>query len=297
MKHPKLIKIADIPLEQIEVVDRQRPVSDAGVEGLRASIETIGLQSEIHVRKPTKKDGLYRLILGGHRLEAFRQMGRETIPAKIIECTLEAARLMEVDENLARADLQPLDLCVFLHRRKTIYEKAYPETQQGVAGSAARWGATDTMSVASFVPNTAQKTGLSQRHVRRLVEVGGSLTEEDVSALRAAATDPMLADLLALAKCKTAKARSAACKAFSEGKVKNVRAALAPKPKAEPKNAEQEQEKALDAAFKRAGKRVKRRFVEEHATELVRLLDEISRGEEDGQVLTFPGRKRGGEHE
>ena len=86
MRPPRLIEIKDIPLDDIDTSNRLRPVSETAVKSLTHSIETLGLQSEIQVRK-IKKTGKLRLIAGGHRLAAFRAMGRTEIPAKIWDCT------------------------------------------------------------------------------------------------------------------------------------------------------------------------------------------------------------------
>ena len=83
--------ITELPLASIEVgTDRARDLDPAWVEGLAGSIEAQGLFQPIRVRP--NGEG-YRLVLGYHRLEAFRLLGRETIPATLTEAGDDAAKL------------------------------------------------------------------------------------------------------------------------------------------------------------------------------------------------------------
>jgi len=77
----KLLSTAEIRIRDIDMSDRLRPVSEVAVISLMASIEEIGLQSEVHVRKIRHQGGRLRLIAGGHRVEALRRMGCTSIAA------------------------------------------------------------------------------------------------------------------------------------------------------------------------------------------------------------------------
>ncbi len=112
-------KIQRIPVADIEVdaEHRLRPVSDAGVQSLMASIEELGvIKDAIHVRKKRRATGESLVLMaGGHRLEAAKRLGWETIPARIwADATDDFARLMEIDDNLSGSDLSNLELSVFL---------------------------------------------------------------------------------------------------------------------------------------------------------------------------------------
>ena len=97
-------EILELPLASIEVgSDRARDLDPAWAEGLAGSIDTQGLMQPIVVRP---LDGRYGLVAGLHRLEAFRLLGRETIPAVLHALfTADEAKLAEVMENLARNEL------------------------------------------------------------------------------------------------------------------------------------------------------------------------------------------------
>ena len=49
------------------------------------------------------------LVIGLHRLEAMKQLGKTTIPCFILEGDERDARMCEISENLHRADLEPVE--------------------------------------------------------------------------------------------------------------------------------------------------------------------------------------------
>lgn len=200
MKTPVERDTTQVPLADIIVRSRLRPVSDAAVESLIASIGELGVMKDaVHLRK--RKEGLF-LMAGAHRLEAATRLGWATIPAKIwADVTDDWALLMEVDDNIAGAELNPLDTAVFLATRKKVYERLHPEAKRGGdRKSAAFSDQTDMMSVRSFAKATAEKFGIDERHVRRLVSLGGSLEPQEAMDLRAALRQVTLKDLGDIAK-------------------------------------------------------------------------------------------------
>src|SRR5690349_7292916 len=94
-----------IAIDDITIGDR-RAVNAAAVKRLADSIDQIGLRHPITVREKGEK---YLLVAGRHRLEAFRKLGREFVPASIVKRTNDEARLWEISENLHRADLTKLE--------------------------------------------------------------------------------------------------------------------------------------------------------------------------------------------
>lgn len=270
MGDAKLIGIEELPIEKVEFGERVRPVSEAALESLIASINEIGhMADEIHVRK--MKGGVYKLIAGGHRLAAAHCLDWTTIRAKVWECSATWARLWELDDNLAHAELDALELATFLAERKRVYLKLHPEkaTFAG-AGAAARWDATDTMSLASTI---AEKRGISERHVYRLLAAGEALNHNQIRWLRDAPKRPTLADLQAIAKEGDEHERSQAIIAFSNGEAPTVKKALAArKVKVAVKDPVELEHHGLLNAFRRASKEAKRRFVRDMADELRALL-------------------------
>nr|WP_283258334.1 ParB N-terminal domain-containing protein [Pseudomonas sp. GX19020] len=253
-------------IADIIVGDRLRPVSEAGVESLIASIKETGVMKDaIHIRK--KKDGKLVLIAGGHRLEAASRLGWEEIEAKIwTDVTDDWARLMEVDDNLAGAEMNALDTAIFLAERKRLYEKLHPETRAGVAGAAARWDATEPGSVA-FVTATAEKFGLSDRQIRKIVAAGSSLSRDEVRDLRAAKAPVTLKDLTEISRISEDHERSMVVMKLTGGKAKNaadarkqIEAEEGRAPTVDPKKKSEDEFRALAGAWKRAGAVARRRF-------------------------------------
>lgn len=183
-----------IPIERIDASRRLRPVDDASVGALAASMQAVGLLHPITVRQ--KPHGDYALICGGHRLAAANRLWWETIPAVVRACSEAEAELIEAEENLATAELSALDLALHLAAQKRRHLELYPQTRQGVAGGLARQGQQRTH--VSAAESIAAKRGLSLRHIRRFLAVGNHIAPEAVSALRIAPKEPSYRELAAL---------------------------------------------------------------------------------------------------
>lgn len=94
-----------VAIDEIDIGDGRREVETAVVKRLADSIDSIGLQHPITVRRKGER---YALIAGRHRIEAFKKLGREHIPASIVTMTNSDARMWEIAENLHRAELTKL---------------------------------------------------------------------------------------------------------------------------------------------------------------------------------------------
>ena len=147
---------------------RLRALRPDVVAQLAESIRARGLINAITVR-PRGEHG-YWLIAGLHRFEAVRQLKHEAIRSVVLE-GLEAAdaELLEIDENLIRADLSPAERALHIGRRKELYEAQHPETKQGGAPGAGQGKGKSykEANLASFQEDTANKTQQSTRKVRR----------------------------------------------------------------------------------------------------------------------------------
>ncbi len=302
MRPPRLIEVREIPLDDIDTSNRLRPVSETAVKSLAHSIETQGLLSEIQVRK-IKKTGKLRLIAGGHRIAAFRALGHAAIPAKIWDCTDDWADLAEIDDNLAHAELNTLDLAVFLARRKEVYERAYPETKAATGADlvAKRWDTADNMSVVSFVTATADKMGVDERTIRRLVAAARTLGPREIKELRDAPKRVSLSDLQEIAKCGDPTDRYEICRALGDGTAKSAKEVLARKktPGSAAKGPVETALGKLGDAFARAPKEARRRFVGDHRDELLELLGQEAPVESDetpeteAEIVPFTTKRAG----
>ena len=279
MADPVLLQQHTVLVADVVVGRRLRPVSAAAVESLAASVAETGvLQAAIHVRK--KKDGSLHLIAGAHRLAMAAQLGWTEIEAKVwTDVTDDWARMMEIDDNLAGAEMNALDTAVFLATRKAVYERLHPEAKRGFTGGKARQGQlTDIMSVASFAATAAEKFGLTDRHVRRLIAAGSALHPDQITALRSAPGPVTLADLQALAKADAVQ-RNAAVTAFAEGRVKKLAQALKPVSSTTVKATVEGGFKALRDAWARASKADRKKFLGVEGKVIFDLLREIREGD------------------
>ncbi|WP_126976496.1 ParB/RepB/Spo0J family partition protein [Frigidibacter oleivorans] len=271
MKTPILIQTSRVAVADVREISRLRPVSEAGVQSLIASIAETGVMKDaIHLRK--KKDGTLVLIAGAHRLEAARRLGWEEIEAKVwADVTDDWARLMEIDDNLAGAEMNALDTAVFLARRKEVYERLHPETKHGGDRRSAVFQA-DTMSVRSFAAATAEKFNLTDRHVRRMIAAGSALTPHDVKRLRDAPGAVTLADLQVIGKAEYGE-RMDIVAALAEGRAKSAAAArkrlrVEAGVEAPVKDPVDTQFRALSDAWTRAGAAARKRFLFEFARDI-----------------------------
>jgi len=122
-----------IRLDRIIVADRLRPVDLAAVDMLAVSIGEGELNTPITVR-PLRVDGddmVYGLVTGAHRYAALEKLGRVEIDCTIRDLTDDQARMVEIDENLIRRGLTPLERAVFLDQRLMLWMRLHPERSTG----------------------------------------------------------------------------------------------------------------------------------------------------------------------
>jgi ParB family transcriptional regulator, chromosome partitioning protein len=225
MQIPEKIAIADIDDSQ-----RLRPVKESEVELIAVSIDERGLTQPIVVRPVNNLIGQYILVVGAHRLAAMRLLGwtELTVGEQVIvrEMDETTARIMEIDENVARHELNPLDRALFLAERKRLYDLARGETRgrkrkdvefkenEKVANMA-------IFSSPRFTKEVSERTNLSERTVRRAVELAERLSPEAIAAIRGTGVETNQQELLALAEAEP-EAQLALARKISSGEAKTV---------------------------------------------------------------------------
>lgn len=227
-----------IPIDQIDEGERLRETDPARVRELAVSIEETGLSQPILVRPKGER---FALVAGRHRMSAFVHLGREQIPAIVREMSDLDARLVEIDENLIRAELTPLERVLFVAERieawaernpdQVVRDETLPKKQRGrppknyVKLSEIDGYVSDRMG---FVRETIEHTGLSERTVQRLVATMAGLGKDLIFQLRAS---PKIAGnnsiLSALAGISDKAEQKATVKALVEGRARSVPGALA----------------------------------------------------------------------
>jgi hypothetical protein len=165
------VKVKDVLISDIKLpYSNQQP----DVDDLAASIEANGLINAITL------DRNLRLICGRHRVWACKKLDWKRIPAHITDFTVDEkdqCRLLQIDENVVRAELSLLDRSCLLLERKKIYERL---NRRAIHRGRPKNGVSGT----SFSQNIAKNTGLSQRTIQRDVQIASRLTSKTIKKLK-----------------------------------------------------------------------------------------------------------------
>ena len=180
-------KFESIQISKIIYQDRLRKVSDAHVEALKKSIEEHGLQTPLLINQIDDK---YYLIAGAHRYAALVKLNVKEALCKVYKnISIIQAKLIEVDENLVRHELNPLDRAVFLSTRKELYEELYPETKHGGDHKSDEFKTKTKRFRFGFAETTAEKLGLSKRIIERAVRIATRIPSDIKERLAEAGID------------------------------------------------------------------------------------------------------------
>jgi ParB family chromosome partitioning protein len=164
----------DLPLSHVFRRKDARPIDEAALRGLVASIAELGIIHPLRVRPARRHvDGAltdaYEVTAGAHRLKAALKLNLETVPCIVVEDDDLHAELVMIDENLMRAELSPAERAKQTARRKAIYLELHPETAHGTNQHTR---GDENFSSPSFADATAEATGKTARVVQLHAERG-----------------------------------------------------------------------------------------------------------------------------
>ena len=131
-----------ISVDDIKVSERLRQLDHLKVSELVESIKQIGLLQPIVV------DTDNNLLSGLHRLEAFKSIGYENIDCKVVNLSEQKNRLVEIDENLCRLDLNVIEKAEHLIHRDEILISLGQRAQVGDNQHTGSPGSQTTKSLA-----------------------------------------------------------------------------------------------------------------------------------------------------
>lgn len=123
-----------------------------------------------------------------------------------IECTVcevsgLLAELAEIDENMVRTNLSPIEFGDLLPRRKQIYETLHLETRQGMRnGQTSKNEKFSLLETKSFSPDTADKLGVSPRTIEQQIQIAKNLTPETKEILQSSGKKIAKSDALKLSR-------------------------------------------------------------------------------------------------
>ena len=161
-----------IAIESIETASGRRPVDQAHVKRLAASIKEIGLQTPLTVMARKDVDGWRSiLVAGAHRLAALRLNGEEGAECFVLSDDQDTADLWEIDENFARSELTDAQRADHHVRREEIL------VRKGLVSSPGK-GGNRQVGDRSYSANASAATGQSKRAVERDLARGKNIAPE-----------------------------------------------------------------------------------------------------------------------
>ena len=194
------MQITEVSLSEITIGSNRRPVGD--ISHLVQSILQVGLLNPIHLTVEKK------LIAGLHRLESFRFIGRETIPAIICTGDELDAEIQEIDENLIRNELSALEQGEQLLRR----DELLAARGERKASGDNRFSRGEESSPLKTTATIAAEVGLSERIVQQRKQVARDLMPDVKDVLRETNLADSKTDLLKLSRQTPETQRSVAAK-------------------------------------------------------------------------------------
>ena len=194
-----------VPVALIRKPAKLRPLNEAVVKSLMESFKSAGQISPVVLKRDSimrdrREDG-FLLISGNHRLTAAINLGWETIGAEVYDQDHNAVHLelIEVDENLCRAELTAAEKAAALKKRKILWEslkeqkiqvetkfppdsvgyKKPPEQEKG------------------FATSTAEVTGMSKQAINEYIRIADTLGDDALKNIQGSKLDskPKLLEL------------------------------------------------------------------------------------------------------
>lgn len=116
-----------IPVDRIQILNPRRR-NERQYRSIVENIDKIGLKRPITVSHHLPSDGEfdYDLVCGQGRLEAYKRLGRESIPAVIVEANEHECLVMSLVENIARRQHPAIEL---MKEIGALHERGYSEGQ------------------------------------------------------------------------------------------------------------------------------------------------------------------------
>ena len=206
------VRIADIIIGE----DR-REVSEEHVASLVASMAEVGQLQPISVTTEM------RLVFGAHRIAAAKELGWEEIDAIVKSYSTMQADMAMIDENLVRNELSAMERAEAVSKRKALYVQLHPETKHGGnPGKAGGGKVARAAEVASFVDDTAKKTGMAARTIRQDAQIVKKLPKELRDRIRRSELAKNQSELLKLCRLKSQDEQREVAVMVLDGKAKNV---------------------------------------------------------------------------
>ena len=197
-----------VPVALIRKPAKLRPLNEAVVKSLMESFKSAGQISPVVLKRDSimrdrREDG-FLLISGNHRLTAAINLGWETIGAEVYDQDHNAVHLelIEVDENLCRAELSAAEKAAALKKRKILWESLREQKETGgnlVPTSLQDGRIAGPQHQPGFAASTAEVTGMSKRAINEYIRIADTLGDDALNNIQGSELDSKQ-KLLELAK-------------------------------------------------------------------------------------------------
>lgn len=203
------MNLQKITLRNVVASGQPRPLVTSEVDRLSASIRSIGLIQPVTVRESVVVHGTaekgWQIVAGHHRVAACRALGWTEIDALVIEDAGHLqSELIEIDENLCRAELTASQRTKYTARRKQIWEAMNPETKPDTGGQSLPTCLSDGRKAGpqheqGFAAETAAATGQSKSSINQSLAVSNVLGGNTLDRVSGTSLDKGV-ELIALTK-------------------------------------------------------------------------------------------------
>jgi ParB-like nuclease domain len=247
-----LPKITLIPINDIKIAGKRRPLNEKKVRTLAKSIRKLGLRDPITVWRNEEAD--IDLVAGRHRLEAMKSLGREQIETIVMEGSKTLVRMWTIAENLHRHGLTKLERAESIDQWKRLLKKL--KVEGTVPGPGGRQPRDEGIS------KTAEALDLSREDVRRSGKVANICKEAKRLAAKKGLDDNQAA-LMKVAAEPTPDAQVKKVRELAKKAEVKRSSSLSPDDSAQLKSLKRAFEKAgqFRQAWSKASELVRRKFI------------------------------------
>ena len=205
----KGMEVEEVEVAKIKTKFRLRTPNDDKIKEVATSIKLCGLINPITVTRE-----LY-LLAGYHRWKAYEQLGYKTIPAVIHDEDKLKGELVEVEENLARNELNAIEESEHLGRREEILTEL---------GLLMPFGGNQYSKGKSTIKERAEQIGMSERSYRNRKQIL-NIDEEVRDLLKETEYAKARMDMLKLSQ-QTTEVQREVCDLLITGKATTFKRAL-----------------------------------------------------------------------
>lgn len=209
-----------VPIEQIKIASNRRKAKAQKVSELMESIEVNGLLNAITV------DQNLNLVAGLHRLTACKQLGYTEIECNIVTYKdTEQAKLAEIDENVIRNELEPLERAELWLEREEILQSLGMRPKVGY--NQFSLNSVKGNETVSTKPKTtldlAKEVGYSERSFQIYIQIARDIAPEIKEQIKGTELSYRIRNLLSIARVggkertSAVKAEQLAKDAFAKG--------------------------------------------------------------------------------